>query len=240
MKSTTSFSLATLALLCAVSPAVASPKVVQMEVKKHRRAAGPNNLLRRQSSVQTDLGNYGGLGLYAMNVSVGTPPQSITVQLDTGSSDFWVPVTGSSVCDLQTALCEQLGSFDPSSSSSFKKVANGFEISYGDGTQITGDYGNDTVGFGGISMPGAVVAVVDDGQTDTPLSGIMGIGYPDGEAVVQIEGSEEDQYVNIIQQLKQSGKINTMAYSLWLNDLGKLCDSCPIDTLSDIPTDQTP
>jgi Eukaryotic aspartyl protease len=36
--------------------------------------------------------------LYAANISVGTPPQSFTVQIDTGSSDTYIMASTASAC----------------------------------------------------------------------------------------------------------------------------------------------
>jgi len=56
--------------------------------------------LRRRSggTIQADLGNAESQGLYYANVSVGTPPQQVSVQIDTGSSDVWVPSTQAALC----------------------------------------------------------------------------------------------------------------------------------------------
>ena len=37
-------------------------------------------------------------GGYFCTVAVGTPPQNLTLQLDTGSSDVWVPWLNASIC----------------------------------------------------------------------------------------------------------------------------------------------
>ena len=217
-----SASITALALLGAVGPAAASPRVVQMDFKRSRNSSP--RLSRRDKTAQADLVNDQSEGFYALNVSVGTPAQEMEVLLDTGSSDFWVPVTGSQACLVQTSTCGELGSFDPDNSKTYTRNSGGFSSQYGDGTKVSCDYGNDTEAIGGATLPGAIVGVVNKAQTTTPLSGIMGIGYPAGEAIVAESGSTSKEYPNIISQFKSSGMINTMAYSLWLNDLGEHSD----------------
>ena len=95
MKST----LATGALLAAAVKSAAADipdGVVQFDVA--RRQPHPR-LLRRASTAQTDLSNDLTQGGYFIKCEVGTPAQSLTLQLDTGSSDIWVPASDASVCE---------------------------------------------------------------------------------------------------------------------------------------------
>lgn len=55
-------------------------------------------LQRRSGTLQADLGNSRQEGLYYANVTFGTPPQDVRLQIDTGSSDVWVPSTQSNLC----------------------------------------------------------------------------------------------------------------------------------------------
>jgi len=76
---------------------VASAQVVQWDIAKrsdpeykvHRRASG---------SVEEIITNERTRGGYFASCTVGTPPQKLTLQLDTGSSDIWVPSVDSSAC----------------------------------------------------------------------------------------------------------------------------------------------
>ena len=217
-----SYTFAAFAAMAAISPAFASPKVVQMDVRKpNRRSVTPAQIQRRAKSVGANLDNSEILGIYAMNISVGTPGQTIGVQLDTGSSDLWVPQSKSNACDLQTSLCGQFGSFDPDKSSSFKDDKLDFDAAYGDGTQVSGGYINDTIAFNGVTVKGVQMGLATDAQTDFPLAGILGIGYSSGEALVIEDEKPKKQYPNVVEQMRDQGIINTQAYSLWLNDLGK-------------------
>jgi hypothetical protein len=123
-----------------------------------------DRLARRQSStVNVDLANtadkllyfangiassYGGL----MIVTIGTPPQKLALQIDTGSSDIWVEVANSRLCRLIANPCAQTGTYGNTSSSTYRYVNSFFQIKYADGTQAVGDYGTETFQIGCTSL----------------------------------------------------------------------------------------
>lgn len=55
-------------------------------------------LSKRADTVQATLGNAVQAGLYYANITVGTPAQTLQVQIDTGSSDVWVPSSTAELC----------------------------------------------------------------------------------------------------------------------------------------------
>lgn len=76
--------------------AASSDGTFLMPISRNARPAH-NPLVRRQT-VTAQLQNAEQAGLYAVNITVGTPPQDLIVQLDTGSSDLWVPAASASIC----------------------------------------------------------------------------------------------------------------------------------------------
>ena len=137
------------------------------------------------------------------------------MQLDTGSSDIWIPSVDSDVCVEEEQACQILGQYDPSKSTSGVEVAQGgFQIQYQDNSQVEGDYINETLRIGNTVIKDMTMGLAT--QASRPF-GIMGIGYDADESIAAT--NPDAVYPNVVAQLKAQGFISTLAYSLWLNDL---------------------
>jgi len=112
---------------------------------------------------------------YFSDITLGSPPQSFKVVLDTGSSNLWVPSQscGSIACYLHTK-------YDSSESSTYKKNGSSFEIHYGSGS-VKGLISQDTLSIGDLTVKGQ-----DFGEaTEEPglafafgrFDGILGLGF---------------------------------------------------------------
>jgi elongation factor G len=102
-------------------------------------------------------------------------------------------------------------------SSSFEMVGQGdFAIAYVDESFSTGDYFTDTIEIGGAVVTNLTMGL---GRNTTIEYGLVGVGYTSNVASVQTTNTI---YPNLPVTMKNDGLINTVAYSLWLNDLGKL------------------
>ncbi|TQS32402.1 hypothetical protein Golomagni_07284, partial [Golovinomyces magnicellulatus] len=114
---------------------------------------------------------------YLCEVTIGTPPQKILLDFDTGSSDLWVFST-----ELDAATQKGHSVFDPSKSSSFKKLdGQTWEISYGDGSSASGDCGSDNLTVGGLVVEGQTIELASklaqqfaQGTGD----GLLGLAFP--------------------------------------------------------------
>lgn len=75
-------------------------------VKIHKNRHVEKAQLAKRGTLSVSLGNYEQLGLYVANATVGTPGQPLTFQVDTGSSDVWVPSSSASICkDIKDGGC---------------------------------------------------------------------------------------------------------------------------------------
>ncbi|KIW88845.1 uncharacterized protein Z519_10329 [Cladophialophora bantiana CBS 173.52] len=202
------------ALLASIAPATAASGTVGFTFEKRRvPAQDAPHLSRRQSkTIKAGLDNE--ILLYFINCTVGTPGQPFQLQLDTGSSDIWFPDANAQICQ-QNEGCSQFGAYNADQSSTFADPnLPEFQIQYVDGSQVVGQYISDVLEVGGVKLTNMTMAAAQ--QANTRAIGIMGIGFELGEASASLDGFT---YPNVINVMKNEGFINSLAYSLWLDDL---------------------
>lgn len=206
----------------ALTTVLAVPGVVQFDLVRRQQPQGTDT---------TTLGNLLPIGtpLYTINITAGTPPQAMTLQIDTGSSD--IEVLATNICQLPQAVCNSnspfflnAGSYDVNTSSTANFVAGDASTQYADTTSYNGSLYTDTINVGSVNVTNMTLAVVQSAYAPSslPINGIMGIGYAGGEAAVVNNGSQP--YPTLLQQMKSQGLINSLAYSLYLNDKGMTAD----------------
>lgn len=185
------------------------------------------------------------ISFYQTELSIGTPPQLITVQLDTGSSDLWIMSSENPFC--KKCQCPEKTVFNKRLSKTLRLNNSTplFNIAYGDYTFASGIYVQDDItlrGFrhgesdsymSGLEQPeekhqnegdfltihGANFAIADRGNSS---EAVWGIGLMDTESITRNHNAHGEQYPayeNLPVQMKTQGHIDRLAYSLWLNDL---------------------
>ncbi|ORX50170.1 rhizopuspepsin 4 precursor [Hesseltinella vesiculosa] len=111
---------------------------------------------------------------YYAEVQVGTPPQTLKLDFDTGSSDLWFASTLCSTCSgTQTK-------YDPTKSSTYQKEGKTWSISYGDGSSASGITGLDTVNLGGLSIKNQRIEMAKQESSQfqqDPVDGLLGLGF---------------------------------------------------------------
>ncbi|KAI0645865.1 aspartic peptidase domain-containing protein [Trametes meyenii] len=168
------------------------------------------NLTRRQGkTVGVGIIDQAQDSSYIGTITVGTPPQTFKVVLDTGSSDLWL---ASSNC----LSCGQTPPFDTSKSSTVKQVTSStgqsqtVRIRYGSG-QVAGILASDTVSMSGFNINPQNFVVVEqmtDGLLDGDVSGILGLAF---------EALASTNAVPFWQALVNNGEFATPEISFWLD-----------------------
>ena len=88
-----------LGCLISVTTAAPEPKVVRMQTSRVQ----PRSTILKRAPLSVTIGNEPLIGLYYVNASVGSPPQTVQLQIDTGSSDVWM--FGPQSCNTSTSQC---------------------------------------------------------------------------------------------------------------------------------------
>ncbi|XDT19167.1 Peptidase family A1 domain profile [Nakaseomyces glabratus] len=187
---------------------------------------------------------------YIVEVAVGTPPQKVLLQIDTGSSDLFVIEESNPYCknnknkapkkkDLEspgddyprtpnqvpksdrTLDCKKYGFYNRNESSTFNSNGTDLFITYGDNGFVRGTWGTDSVSVGNLNLSNLSIGVSPMTNTST---GILGVGLPGEESTFNyssnVTGPSNYQYSNFPIRLKEEGLIEKIAYSIYLNETG--------------------
>jgi len=194
-----------------------NPKVVSLDTVRRSLSVSPakhdRNRLRKRAGTLLEILDNDQETLYFANVSLGTPAQDLRLDIDTGSSDIWANSANSQLCVEYQAECAISGFYNANNSKTYTYVNSEFEIKYADGSEAIGDYATDTLSIGGTAIENVQFGI---GYESSSPQGILGIGYETNEASIS---TIDKTYANFPAVLVSSGVINTMAYSLWLNDI---------------------
>ncbi|KAJ6439863.1 secreted aspartic proteinase [Purpureocillium lavendulum] len=145
-----------------------------------------------------------------MLLSIGTPPQKVFAQLDTGSFELWVNPNCSGLAAADRRFCNAIGRYDPANSSTSVVSDLGTSLRYGIGAaNITYVLDDITLGDDATS-PSATMRRVQFGVATTSedqFAGILGIGFGRGINI---------GYNNFVDELARQNVTRTKAFSVAL------------------------
>lgn len=212
------------AVFCVFGAATAASRHVFLPFSYHSDVPGPE-LTARTSSEHTGLSAVAGYA-WAVNVTVGTPGQPLSLLVSPSVGDTWVPDAETSECspdwyyrnyygysgdyDIPSPQCHW-GSYNYSQSQTYlpaNQRSSGFEAYYVDGVSVYGRNMTDKLVVGGVEVDDFPMGLVDSADR---WIGILGLGFNRSTTSANV-------YPNFMDRIVSSGKIETPAYSMWLDN----------------------
>ncbi|KAI8225242.1 putative aspartic-type endopeptidase OPSB [Colletotrichum sp. SAR 10_86] len=161
--------------------------------------------------------------VYLVNVTVGTPPQNMSMMLTVQAGETWV--VNANNCDedgysLKYGWCKY-GSFMPNESSTYVNPGTEtFMTSYTEGYAY-GEIMSETLSIGDVHLGKLNMGVVDTADT---YIGVLALGfntsaYTPSPYSSSSSNTSSESLPTVPDRLLTDGKINSTAYSLWVDDL---------------------
>jgi hypothetical protein len=192
-------------VLLIISLILASQALVKFPLTGHK-VVDHERLLQlavaQQNVTQTSALNYQTI-LYTINVTIGTPPVTFTLQLDTSQSWLWVgePMLNSYFNVTYACSASSTCKIDPTIGDTIVHTYLG---------AFSGYLCNDTVTFAGLTLPSVPILV-------TNASALTGYKYP-----IQVDGgfglqaNMTNPYQGIMGALADAGMVDQEVFSLYL------------------------
>ncbi|KAA1469136.1 acid protease [Dentipellis sp. KUC8613] len=181
-----------------------APRLDQRQVDQVGQTHNSSLVRRAPGIVRIPLSSLGEDLAFTSQVNVGTNHGPFVMQMDTGSSDFWV----------YADVCPQRGThkFASRATSASMNVSpqHKWGFRYGDGTQVNGIIAQDTLAIGSVQVPSYIfglLGIIQGPIATKPIDGIVGLGTAAGSRT---------GVPNFIHMLRQNGVIpaNTMSWKL--------------------------
>ncbi|KAG0686293.1 hypothetical protein C6P40_004591, partial [Pichia californica] len=156
---------------------------------------------------------------FFIDIEIGSNNDTVSVLVDTGSSDFWV--AGYGICESEfyyensTYDCYDYGYFDADNSSTFTSNNTELLLEYGDTTVAIGYFGQDDINISNITVNDVNFGIAN---FTNATSGIIGIGYETTESTYFFNTTGSYKYINFPEKLVEDGIINKASYSLYLDE----------------------
>ncbi|KAF5236258.1 hypothetical protein FAUST_6606 [Fusarium austroamericanum] len=215
MKGSTSLLLASSTLLSAASGLQLNKRhdsaVVSVNFEKRARHASESLGRRADTVVDMFVDKHGMRVSYWANYTIGTPPQNLYAEMDTGSSDLLVLTNEIEACKKEKCIGNI---FNTEKSQTFDWVESEDQVhgSFGSGESWSGYYAKDTFNLGDVKLDSFQFVATDVfNATVAGIVSIFGVGLPIGQRAA-------NKFPSLPWALRNTCEINTAAYSLWLDD----------------------